>query len=47
MNEWEIAAVVLMGAAVPCLGVCILAGAIDALVAYEQIGVARRAVDIG
>jgi multisubunit Na+/H+ antiporter MnhF subunit len=35
MNEWEIAAVVLMGAAVPCLGVCILAGAIDALAAYE------------
>jgi multisubunit Na+/H+ antiporter MnhF subunit len=35
MNEWEIAAVVLMGATLPCLLVCVFAGAIDALAALE------------
>jgi multicomponent Na+:H+ antiporter subunit F len=35
MNEWEIAAVVLAGLMVPCLGVCVLAGATDALAAVE------------
>jgi multicomponent Na+:H+ antiporter subunit F len=35
MNEWEIAAIVLAGALVPCLGVCFLAGATHALAALE------------
>ena len=35
MSEWEIAAVVLTGAALPCLGVCVFADAIDALAAFE------------
>ncbi len=35
MNEWEIAAIILMGAVVPCLGVCVLAGAVHALAAFE------------
>jgi multisubunit Na+/H+ antiporter MnhF subunit len=38
MNEWEIAAVVLIAAAVPCLGVCLLAGAMSALAALEVAG---------
>jgi multisubunit Na+/H+ antiporter MnhF subunit len=39
MNEWEIAAVVLIGALVPCLGVCLLAGVTDALAAAEVASV--------
>jgi multicomponent Na+:H+ antiporter subunit F len=35
MNEWEIAAIVLAGALIPCLGVCVLAGATHALAAVE------------
>jgi multisubunit Na+/H+ antiporter MnhF subunit len=35
MNEWEIAALVLIAGTVPCLGVCVLAGATDALAAFE------------
>lgn len=35
MNEWELAAVVLIGATVPCLGVALLAGATAALAAFE------------
>jgi multisubunit Na+/H+ antiporter MnhF subunit len=35
MNEWEVAAVVLAGVMVPCGGVCVLAGATDALAAFE------------
>lgn len=35
MNEWEIAAAVLAGALLPCLGVCALAGVADGLVAME------------
>jgi multisubunit Na+/H+ antiporter MnhF subunit len=35
MNESEIAAAVLGGAMVPCLGVAVLAGAEHALVAFE------------
>ena len=35
MNVWEIGAVVLMGATIPCLGVCVAAKAVDALVAFE------------
>jgi multisubunit Na+/H+ antiporter MnhF subunit len=35
MNEWEIAAIVLAAALVPCLGVCVLAGATHALAAVE------------
>jgi multisubunit Na+/H+ antiporter MnhF subunit len=38
MNEWEIVAAVLAGAIVPCLGVCLLAGVGDALVAVEVSG---------
>ncbi|MEA2210812.1 MAG: multicomponent Na+:H+ antiporter subunit [Solirubrobacteraceae bacterium] len=35
MNEWQLAAVVLTAALVPCLGVCALAGAAHALAALE------------
>lgn len=35
MNVWEIAAVVLMGAILPCLAVCVFAKAVDALAAFE------------
>lgn len=38
MNEWEIAAAVLAGALLPCLGVCALAGVADGLVAMELAG---------
>jgi multisubunit Na+/H+ antiporter MnhF subunit len=35
MNEWEIAAVVLAGAMLPCVAICVLADAVNALVAFE------------
>jgi multisubunit Na+/H+ antiporter MnhF subunit len=35
MNEWEIAAIVLTAAMVPCVGVCMLAKAASALAALE------------
>jgi multisubunit Na+/H+ antiporter MnhF subunit len=35
MNEWEIAAAVLSFALLPCLGMCLLGDARDALVALE------------
>ncbi len=35
MNEWELAAVVLTGAMLPCLGVALLAEATAALAAFE------------
>jgi multisubunit Na+/H+ antiporter MnhF subunit len=35
MNEWEIAAVVLMAGIVPCVAVCVFAGAAAALAALE------------
>lgn len=38
MNEWEIAAAVLGGAILPCLGVCALASALSALAALELAG---------
>ncbi len=38
MNEWEIAAVVLAGALVPCVGVCVFATAMDALATLEVAG---------
>ena len=38
MNEWEIAAAALAAAVVPCLGVCLLTGAMRALVAFEVAG---------
>lgn len=38
MNEWEIAASVLGAAIVPCLAVCLLTGAMGALVALEMAG---------
>jgi len=38
MNEWEIASVVLIGAILPCVGICALAGAMDALAALELGG---------
>ena len=38
MNEWEIAAAVLAGAILPCLGVCLFATALDALAALELAG---------
>lgn len=38
MNEWEIAAAVITGTILPCLAVCVLATAADALVALELAG---------
>jgi multisubunit Na+/H+ antiporter MnhF subunit len=38
MNEWELAALVLIAGIVPCLGVCVLAGATHALAAFELAG---------
>ncbi len=38
MNEWEIAAVILTGAIVPCVGVCVFASAMDALATLEVAG---------
>jgi multisubunit Na+/H+ antiporter MnhF subunit len=35
MNEWELAALVLIAGIVPCLAVCVLAGATHALAAFE------------
>jgi multisubunit Na+/H+ antiporter MnhF subunit len=35
MNEWELAAVLLIAALVPCLGVCVFATATAALAAFE------------
>jgi multicomponent Na+:H+ antiporter subunit F len=35
MNEWELAAIVLMAAIVPCVGVCLFASAAAALAALE------------
>ncbi len=35
MNEWEIAAVVLAGAMLPCLAVCVFAGAMHGVAAFE------------
>ena len=39
MSEWELAAIVLGGAMVPCLAVCLLAKVTDALVALEVASV--------
>ncbi len=39
MNEWEIAAAVLAFALIPCLLMCLLAGAPSGLVALEIAGV--------
>lgn len=38
MNEWEIAAAVLGGAILPCLGVCALSTALSALASLELAG---------
>jgi multisubunit Na+/H+ antiporter MnhF subunit len=38
VNEWEIAAAVLAGAIGPCLGVCALSSAVNALAALELGG---------
>ncbi len=38
MNEWEIAAAVLGGAILPCLGVCVFSSAPGALAALELSG---------
>ena len=38
MNEWEIAAVVLIGVLLPCIGVCLFASASSALPALEVAG---------
>jgi multisubunit Na+/H+ antiporter MnhF subunit len=35
MNEWELGALVLIAGIVPCLGVCVFAGATHALAAFE------------
>ena len=35
MNEWEIAAVVLIGAGLPCIAICAFGGAMEALAALE------------
>jgi multisubunit Na+/H+ antiporter MnhF subunit len=39
MNEWEIAATVLGFALIPCLGVCVVGSARDALVALQVASV--------
>ena len=38
MNEWEIAAAVVGGAIIPCLGVCAMCNPMDGLVALELAG---------
>jgi multisubunit Na+/H+ antiporter MnhF subunit len=38
MNEWEIAAAVVGGAIIPCLGVCAMSNSMDALAALELAG---------
>ena len=38
MNKWEIAATVLIGAVLPCVGICALAGVMEALAALEVGG---------
>ncbi len=38
MTEWQLAAMVLTAAFVPCLGLCLLAGATHALAALEVAG---------
>ncbi|HLH15187.1 MAG TPA: monovalent cation/H+ antiporter complex subunit F [Solirubrobacteraceae bacterium] len=38
MNEWELVAAILGAGLLPCVGVCLLAGAADALVALEIAG---------
>jgi multisubunit Na+/H+ antiporter MnhF subunit len=35
MNEWEIAAAVLTGAMLPCVGICLFLGAAHGLAAFE------------
>jgi multicomponent Na+:H+ antiporter subunit F len=35
MSEWEVSAVVLIAAMLPCIGICMLAGAAHALAAME------------
>lgn len=35
MNEWTVVAAVLVAAMIPCLGVCVFAGATHALAAFE------------
>jgi multisubunit Na+/H+ antiporter MnhF subunit len=35
MSVWELAAIVLAGSIVPCVAICLLASAADALVALE------------
>lgn len=44
MNEWEVAATVLVVALIPCLGVCVFAGAAHALAAFEVAGTLLTAV---
>jgi multisubunit Na+/H+ antiporter MnhF subunit len=44
MNEWEIAAVVLIAALVPCVGVAVFADALAALIAVELCGVLSTVV---
>jgi multisubunit Na+/H+ antiporter MnhF subunit len=38
VNEWQLAALVLVVAFIPCLGVCVFAGATHALAALELVG---------
>jgi multisubunit Na+/H+ antiporter MnhF subunit len=38
VNEWEVAAAVLGGAILPCLGVTVISTALNALVALELAG---------
>jgi multisubunit Na+/H+ antiporter MnhF subunit len=38
MNEWEVAAAIIACAIVPCLGVCLLSSAVNALAALELAG---------
>jgi multicomponent Na+:H+ antiporter subunit F len=44
MNEWLVAATVLIVALAPCLGLCLLGRPVDGLVALELAGVITTAV---
>jgi multisubunit Na+/H+ antiporter MnhF subunit len=44
MNEWLVAAVVLLGAMLPCIGICLFRRPLDGLVALELAGVLTTAL---
>jgi len=44
MNVWEVCAAILIGSMLPCIGVCLLAGAASALAALEVLGTVATTV---